>query len=219
MDLGGGDRCRINILQGHNRLKGAQNNILRLKWFKSCQLTAFLFLPSREKMIFRFFVMRLGVYDVHVAIQVRRVFIVHLALTFGYMEFLWRVAGVENTKFPPVRRRNQHIMPRLRKQRNPGLQAANVNDDLTALTQMLNRLVKVASACIIQIEFFRNRGSKDGHIRSIEEICLAIVRKLYTFLQRGRFIGKSVYRHTSRAQTTSRRCNRGKSPPFFNVLF
>ena len=38
MDLGGGDRRRIDILQGRNRLKGAQNNILRLKWFKSCQL-------------------------------------------------------------------------------------------------------------------------------------------------------------------------------------
>ena len=31
MDLGGGDRRRIGILQGRNRLKGAQNNILRLK--------------------------------------------------------------------------------------------------------------------------------------------------------------------------------------------
>jgi hypothetical protein len=39
MHLGGGDRRRIVILQGRNRLKGAQNNILRLKWFKSCQLT------------------------------------------------------------------------------------------------------------------------------------------------------------------------------------
>ena len=31
MNLGGGDRRRISILQGRNRLKGAQNNILRLK--------------------------------------------------------------------------------------------------------------------------------------------------------------------------------------------
>jgi hypothetical protein len=31
MNLGGGDRRRIGILQGRNRLKGAQNNILRLK--------------------------------------------------------------------------------------------------------------------------------------------------------------------------------------------
>ena len=31
MNLGGGDRRRIDILQGRNRLKGAQNNILRLK--------------------------------------------------------------------------------------------------------------------------------------------------------------------------------------------
>ena len=31
MHLGGGDRRRIVILQGRNRLKGAQNNILRLK--------------------------------------------------------------------------------------------------------------------------------------------------------------------------------------------
>lgn len=38
MDLGGGDRRRIGIPQGRNRLKGAQNNILRLKGFKSCQL-------------------------------------------------------------------------------------------------------------------------------------------------------------------------------------
>ena len=30
MHLGGGDRCRIAILQGRNRLEGAQNNILRL---------------------------------------------------------------------------------------------------------------------------------------------------------------------------------------------
>lgn len=31
MDLGGGDRRRIGIPQGRNRLKGAQNNILGLK--------------------------------------------------------------------------------------------------------------------------------------------------------------------------------------------
>ena len=31
MHLGGSDRRRIGILQGRNRLKGAQNNILRLK--------------------------------------------------------------------------------------------------------------------------------------------------------------------------------------------
>ena len=31
MHLGGGDRRRIDILQGRNHLKGAQNNILRLK--------------------------------------------------------------------------------------------------------------------------------------------------------------------------------------------
>ena len=30
MHLGGSDRRRIGILQGRNRLKGAQNNILRL---------------------------------------------------------------------------------------------------------------------------------------------------------------------------------------------
>ena len=30
MNLGGGDRRRIGILQGRNCLKGAQNNILRL---------------------------------------------------------------------------------------------------------------------------------------------------------------------------------------------
>ena len=30
MNLCGGDRRRIDILQGRNRLKGAQNNILRL---------------------------------------------------------------------------------------------------------------------------------------------------------------------------------------------
>ena len=31
MNLGGGDRRRIDILQGRNCLKGAKNNILRLK--------------------------------------------------------------------------------------------------------------------------------------------------------------------------------------------
>ena len=36
MNLGGGNRRCIGILQGRNRLKGAQNNILRLKiWVAS----------------------------------------------------------------------------------------------------------------------------------------------------------------------------------------
>ena len=39
MDLGGGDRRRIDILQGRNRLKGAQNNILRLKGSSLVSLT------------------------------------------------------------------------------------------------------------------------------------------------------------------------------------
>ena len=39
MNLGGGDRRRIGILQGRNRLKGAQNNILRLKGSSLVSLT------------------------------------------------------------------------------------------------------------------------------------------------------------------------------------
>jgi hypothetical protein len=39
MNLCGGDRRRIDIPQGRNRLKGAQNNILRLKGSSLVSLT------------------------------------------------------------------------------------------------------------------------------------------------------------------------------------
>ena len=57
MNLGGGDRRRISILQGRNRLKGAQNNILRLKGLSLVSLRK---KPEKNRKNFYFFLWKGG---------------------------------------------------------------------------------------------------------------------------------------------------------------
>ena len=52
MHLGGSDRRRIGILQGRNRLKGAQNNILRLIGSSLVSLRKAVFLFIRLFFVF-----------------------------------------------------------------------------------------------------------------------------------------------------------------------
>ena len=144
-----------------------------------------------------------GVEGVDVTIEEWGVFIIYLARSFGNIKLAFLVAGVQDTEFLSVGGNQNYKMTSHSKESYPALGVTYVADYSAAASEMLYSFLEALRVSVFKSEFFGYDRTKHAHTRSELKVCAVFLGESDRLSYVKALVGKSIYDHTSRAESAA----------------